>query len=74
VLFGEFNMKTYSLYSFADWVKSVGGQTKAAELLNVQQGQISRWVTAGACISADGTVYPPTSSKYDRKPIDLNAI
>jgi hypothetical protein len=71
VLFGLFIMKMYSLYSFADWVKSVGGQVKAAELLKVQQGQISRWVSAGACISADGTVYPPTSSKYERKPIEL---
>lgn len=64
-------MKTHSLYSFADWVKSVGGQQKAAALLKIKQGQISRWVAAGACISADGTVYPPTSSKYERKPIDL---
>lgn len=63
-------MKTYSLFAFADWVKKAGGQKEAAKLLNVTQGQVSRWVVAGACISADGTIYPPTSSKYKKTPID----
>lgn len=62
-------MNTHSLYAFEDWVKEAGGQTAAAELLKVKQGQISRWVVAGACISADGTIYPPSSSKYRKTPI-----
>lgn len=62
-------MKTYSLFAFTDWVKSVGGQEQAAELLKVSQTQVSRWVVAGACISADGTIYPPSSSKYTKTPI-----
>lgn len=63
-------MKTYALFAFSDWVKSVGGQKQAAELLNVTQGQVSRWVVAGACISADGTIYPPSPSNYTKVAVE----
>lgn len=54
----------FTMLSFEKWVNSVGGQVAAAALLQVDQGQVSRWVNAGAMLSKDGTVFVPSSAKY----------
>lgn len=58
----------FNMHSFEKWVNSVGGQVKAAELMQIDQAQISRWVNAGAMVAKDGTVFVPTPAKYVKSP------
>jgi DNA-binding transcriptional regulator YdaS (Cro superfamily) len=62
-------MKTFAMYSFEQWVASVGGQVAAAQMLGVDQTQISRWVNAGAMLSKDGTIFVPSAASYVKCPV-----
>lgn len=61
-------MKTFELLHFAAWVASVGGRAKAADLMDVDPAQITRWTDAGAVIARDGTLYSPSAAKYRKPP------
>ncbi len=59
----------FTTHSFEHWVKSVGGQVAASELMQVDQGQISRWVNSGAMVSKDGTLFIPSPANYVKNPV-----
>lgn len=65
-------LKTFGMFSFEQWVNSVGGQVAAAELMQIDQGQVSRWVNSGAMVSKDGTIFVPTPAKYIKNGVSEN--